>query len=463
MSDTLNIQNTVDRDLIQLPIYKLMWRYTVPTIAAMLVTGVYVTVDGMFVGHYLGNTGLAGMMLGFPIGAILYAIGALFGMGGAALVSIHLGRGKVVTARKILGNTFSLCLISGLMISIIGTLFSRDILIALGAKGEVLVGANDYLFWYFALGPFAILSVAFTALLRNDGRPGFVTLVLISSGLLNIVLDWLFIVVWPYGLAGAAVATMMSQAFTALLCLRHFFTPHTRLRIDWQQMRLTLDICLNIMRVGLPSFLMNLYLSVVLTLHNIAFLWVGTPIHVAAFSVVSYTEAFFYLIFEGIALGTQPILSFNAGAKRFDRVFTALKIAFSITLFTAVIGLLLIYIKPNYLVYLFAGDNTELAPYAIEGMRLYFWGLPMEGMLLVGASFFQAINCAKEASILTGAKLILIALVLYVFSWAFGTTGVWISLASCSLVLVTWMGFALRRVANKTAIEFTYESNHIKA
>ncbi|WP_394230453.1 MATE family efflux transporter [Shewanella colwelliana] len=438
-----------DQSLATDPIPKLVWRYTIPTILSMLVTGIYVAIDGMFVGHYLGEVGLAGMMLAYPIGAVLYAVGALLGMGGASLVSINFGRNDVERARKILGNTFTLCIVAGLFFATVGTLLADDILVLLGAEGEVLSSATDYLFWYFALGFFPIISIAFTALLRNDGRPGFVTYVLILGGCLNAVLDWLLIVVFPYGLVGASIATMISQAVTGLLCLQHFFSDKTRLRINVEQMKLTWDHCLNIVKVGFPSFLMNLYLSIVLTLHNMAFLWVGGPIHVAAYGVVSYTEALFYLVFEGVAFGTQPIFSFNAGANRFDRVFKTFKIAVIMTLVTAAIGLLFIYIVPEYLVYIFAGDNAQLTPVAIEGMRLYFWGLPMEGLLLIGAAFFQAINCPREASILTGSKLLLIAVVIYLFAWLFGVTGVWISLACCSLLLALWMLVTLNKLAKR--------------
>ncbi|MGL6124514.1 MAG: MATE family efflux transporter [Shewanella sp.] len=446
MTATTSHHAPADMSLIEEPMSKLFWRYTIPTIASMLVTGVYVTIDGIFVGHYLGETGLAGMMLAYPVGAILYAIGAMIGMGSGALVSINLGQGNVVKARKLLGNAFSLCLLAGCFFALVGGIFSRDILVALGAQGEILTSANEYLFWYFALCHFPIISMTFTTLLRNDGRPSMVTWVLILGGVLNTFLDWLFIVVFPFGLAGAAIATMLSQAVTGLLCLQHFFSSRTQLRINLEQMRLKLDHCLNIASVGFPSFLINLYLSIVLTLHNTAFLWVGGPLHVAAYGVVSYTEAFFYLIFEGIALGTQPIYSFNAGAGRFDRVKQARNIAFGMTLLTAALGLALIYSRPEWLVYLFAGDNPNLTPVAIEGMRWYFWGLPMEGLILVGASFFQAINCSKQASMLTGAKLILIAAIIYCFAWAFGVIGVWVSLATCSTILTIWMFYAMKRV-----------------
>ncbi|QYJ92807.1 MATE family efflux transporter [Shewanella spartinae] len=442
-------QSDEHSDLATAPIPKLVWRYAIPTILSMVVTGVYVAIDGMFVGHYLGEVGLAGMMLAYPVGAILYAVGALIGMGAASLVSINLGLKDVARARHLLGNAFTLCLLAGTGLALLGTRWSQTILIWLGAEGEVLTSAEQYLFWYFALGVFPVLAIAFTALLRNDGRPGFVTLVLILSGCLNVLLDWLLIVVFPYGLAGAAIATMICQAFTALACLQHFFTKRTRLGINWQQMRLNLDHCSNILRVGVPSFLMNLYLSIVLTLHNMAFLWVGGPIHVAAYGVVSYAEALFYLIFEGIAFGTQPLFSFNTGAKRFDRVFETLRLVIIMTLVTALAGVVFIYWAPEYLVYIFAGDNSELAPVAIEGMRLYFWGLPFEGLILVGAAFFQAINRPKEASILTGSKLVLIAMVLYLFAWLFGVTGVWISLASCSLLLTIWMVYTLTKLSKK--------------
>lgn len=433
-------------EMINQPIRTLFWRYCIPTIMSMLITGIYVTVDGMFVGHFLGEQGLAGMMLAFPVGSLLYAVGALVGMGAAALVSINLGQGDKEKARQFVGNALSLCLISGVILGILGTFFSTPILALLGAEGEILIKADKYLFWHFALGVFPIISMAFTALVRNDGRPGFVTWVLILGGVINVFLDWLLVVVWPYGLAGAAIATMLSQAVTGLLCLGHFFSRHTELRLSWQQMQLTLENCAHIARVGFPSFLMNLYLSLVLTMHNMAFLWVGAPIHVAAFGVISYTEALFYLVFEGIAFGLQPILSFNAGAGRYDRVLEARRLGFMMALLVAVIGLVIIYSHPDWLVYLFAGNNPQLAPVAIEGMRLYFWGLPLEGLLLVGASFFQAINCSREASVLTALKLVLIALMMSALAWFFGTTGVWVSLAICSVILCIWMCFAMKRV-----------------
>ncbi|KJG29090.1 MATE family efflux transporter [Photobacterium angustum] len=427
-------------------IFRLFWRYTLPTIAAMLVTGIYVAVDGMFVGHFIGEDGLAAIILGYPIGSILYAIGALIGMGASALVSIKLGEDKTDEARKIVGNAFSLCLIAAMIICGLGITFGTDILQWVGAEGRILSMAEDYLFWYFSMGFFAIISMAFSSLLRNDGQPKRVTYIMIFGGLLNIFLDWLFIVVIPWGLTGAAIATMLSQAATSILCLQHFFSDKSSLRIHWDSLKLKLDTCLQILKLGTSSLLMYMYLSVVLILHNKAFLMVGKPIHVAAYGIVSYTEAFFYLIFEGIALGTQPITSFNTGAGLIDRVIKARNLAFAVTLTVAFIGVTILYSLPDYVVYLFAGDNQLLQPVAINGMHLYFWGLPFEGLLLIGATYFQSINMAKEASILTGGKLILISIFIFTFAHIFGVDGVWVALPFCSLLLTSWMIYKLKRL-----------------
>ncbi|MDF0532778.1 MATE family efflux transporter [Shewanella sp. A32] len=446
MTTSIQSGTAADLALMEMPIPRLFWRYAVPTIAAMLATGIYVTIDGMFIGHYLGADGLAGITLAYPVGAILYALGTLIGMGGAAQVSLLLGQGKVTDARQVVGNSFTLALICGVTLAIAGTLLSEPILQLLGANGQVLAYARNYLFWYFALGTLPILATTFAAMLRNDGHPGTVTLILIFGGILNTFLDWLFIVVLPFGLAGAAIATMLSHGMTAAFCLRHFFCSRTRLQLNLQQMRLHWHHVKGICRLGLSSMLMSLYLSVVLTLHNIAILWQGTELHLAAYGVIGYTEAMFYLIFEGIALGTQPILSFNTGARQPQRVRQAAKLAFTVTLVTALIGWLIVYGKPQWMLWLFAGDNPQLAPVAIAGMHLYFWGLPFEGMVLVGASLFQAINRPKEAAMLTGSKILLVASLLWLLGALLGITGVWISLSCCSSLLCVWMFRTLKRL-----------------
>ncbi|MFB2711341.1 MATE family efflux transporter [Aeromonas veronii] len=432
-------------DLGTAPLSRLFWRYVTPTVAAMLITGIYVTIDGIFVGHVLGQDGMAGLMLAYPICAVLYAVGALIGMGASSLVSFYLGQGNPAKARHIVGNALVMVLLASALLSFIGIRYGEPMLAWMGAEGEIFTAGLSYLQAYAWLGVFAVLSMAFSSLLRNDGRPGFVTLIMVVGGLLNVLLDYLLMVVFPFGLAGVATATMLSQAVTGLACLWHFFTPRSQLRISWDTLRPDLRLMGETVRLGVSSFLMYLYLSVVLALHNKALLAVGTSLHVAAYGVISYTEAFFYLVFEGIAMGIQPIASFNAGAGHWRRVLRIRNLALGVTLGIALSAMFPLYLWPEAAVYLFAGDNVTLLPVASLGIWLYFWGLPMEGLLLVGATYFQAINRARIASLLTGGKLVLIGGFLWGFSTLWGVPGVWLALPTCSSLLVLVMWRAMHR------------------
>ncbi|WP_060587242.1 MATE family efflux transporter [Aeromonas schubertii] len=432
-------------DLGTSPLTRLFWRYVTPTVAAMLVTGIYVTIDGIFVGHILGEEGLAGIMLAYPICAVLYAAGALIGMGASSLASFHLGKGEGGVARHIVGNALLMVVLASVLLGGIGLIQGEALLRWMGAEGVIFEAGIDYLHWYAGLGFFAVLSMAFTSLLRNDGRPGLTTLILVTGGVLNVFLDWLFMVVLPWGLAGAAIATMLSQAVTGVWALSHFFTSRSGLRIGRDTLRPNGRLMLQTLRLGFSSFLMYLYLSVVLTLHNKALLWVGSALHVAAYGVISYTEAFFYLIFEGIAMGIQPIASFNAGAGHRERVLRIRNLALAVTLLVALAGVVPLYLWPEGAVWLFAGDNGALLPVAVSGIWLYFWGLPMEGVLLVGATYFQAINRPRIATLLTGGKLLLIGGLLFGLGALFGVSGVWLALPSCSVLLTLVMVLAMRR------------------
>ncbi len=439
-------------DLGTAPLSRLFWRYVTPTVAAMLITGIYVTIDGIFVGHVLGQDGMAGLMLAYPICAVLYAVGALIGMGASSLVSFYLGQGNPAKARHIVGNALVMVLLASALLSFIGIRYGEPMLAWMGAEGEIFTAGLSYLQTYAWLGVFAVLSMAFSSLLRNDGRPGFVTFIMVVGGLLNVLLDYLLMVVFPFGLAGVATATMLSQAVTGLACLWHFFTPRSQLRISWDTLRPDLRLMGETVRLGVSSFLMYLYLSVVLALHNKALLAVGTSLHVAAYGVISYTEAFFYLVFEGIAMGIQPIASFNAGAGHWRRVLRIRNLALGVTLGIALCAMFPLYLWPEAAVYLFAGDNATLLPVASLGIWLYFWGLPMEGLLLVGATYFQAINRARIASLLTGGKLVLIGGFLWGFSTLWGVPGVWLALPTCSSLLVLVMWRAMRRESGAHAL-----------
>lgn len=439
MTTNSSVTEIQDTSLATAPLLSLFWRYTIPTITAMVISGIYVTIDGIFVGHFLGEQGLAGVMLAYPVGSVLYAVGAMIGMGASSLVSLNMGRGDLQSARGIVGNALLLVIFAALIIGSVGLLYGGHMLRWLGAEGEIYSAGMEYLRWYFMLGSAALLSMSFSALLRNDGQPKRVTYIMVLGGTLNVIMDYLFLAVFPMGLAGVGLATMLSQVVTGGLCLSHFCSRRSQLRLTWVALRPKLTLLLQILRLGTSSLLMYLYLSVVLAFHNKAFMSVGSALHVAAYGIVSYAEAFFYLIFEGIALGIQPITSFNAGAGLEERVRKIRNLGLGITAGLGISGMIALYLFPQYVAFMFAGDNPGLTKEAVNGIYRYFWGLPMEGLLLVGATYFQSVNKPVIASTLTGGKLLLIGGFLFVFARWWGVNGVWMALPACSTLLCIWM------------------------
>ncbi|MGL4460396.1 MAG: MATE family efflux transporter, partial [Plesiomonas shigelloides] len=230
MTTNSSVTEIQDTSLATAPLLSLFWRYTIPTITAMVISGIYVTIDGIFVGHCLGEQGLAGVMRAYPVGSVLYAVGAMIGMGASSLVSLNMGRGDLQSARGIVGNALLLVILAALIIGSVGLLYGGHMLRWLGAEGEIYSAGMEYLRWYFMLGSAALLSMSFSALLRNDGEPKRVTYIMVLGGTLNVIMDYLFLAVFPMGLAGVGLATMLSQVVTGGLCLSHFCSRRSQLR-----------------------------------------------------------------------------------------------------------------------------------------------------------------------------------------------------------------------------------------
>ena len=454
------ISKSEQNDLTSLPISTLMWRYCLPTTVSMLIIGVYFVVDGIFVGHYVGEMGLEDVVLSLPMLGFLFATGILVGMGASSLVSIKRGQGKHQAAKKIVQNAIILTAIFSVMYMMFGTFLSEQALMYIGASEDTIEMIHPYIYWYFALAFCPIASLTFTTLLRNDNKPGLVTVILISGGLLNIALDWLFLAVFEMGLKGAAIASMISQGVTALWAIYHLVTTQSSLRICFDNFKFDKYVSTQILKVGFPSFLMELYLSAIIAVHNGALLWVGGAVHLAAYGIIVYIEDFYYLLFTGIALGLQPILSFNMGAKLYHRVrqayFTALKVA----LIIAGVGLVLIYGFPELIVSAFHGDSQELYEIGTQSMTFYFWALPFEAILLISTAFFQAIGLPKQSTLITVYKLLALCLFMLMFAWIFGVNGIWFVIGASSLVVLMWVFWQLLMFYANTRSQ-CFEMQHI--
>ncbi len=437
------ISKSEKNDLSSIPVSTLMWRYCLPTTVSMMVVGMYFLVDGIFVGHYVGETGLEGVVLAFPMLGFLYATGILIGMGASSLAALRLGRGDHKAAKKIVQNSVILVIFFSALYMVFGTLLSELALMYIGASEDTIEMTRPYIYWSFALAFCPIASLTFTTLLRNDNKPGLVTIILISGGLLNIALDWLFIAVFESGLKGAAIASVISQGISAIWAVCYLLTTRSSLKISFDNFGFDKQVSAQIVKVGFPGFLMELYLSAVVVIHNGALLWVGDAIHLAAYAIITYIEDFYYLLFSGIALGLQPILSFNMGARLYHRVWQTYFSAIKVSLVLAGIGLVLIYGFSDLVITAFNGDSEALREAGTQSMSFYFWALPLESIILISSPFFQAVGLVRQSTLVTVYKFLALSIFMPLFAWMFGVNGIWFVIGCSSLAVLTWVSWQL--------------------
>ncbi|RYV01517.1 MATE family efflux transporter [Shewanella sp. OPT22] len=447
-----SVPRSEKNDLLSLPINSLLWRYCLPTTISMLVIGAYYLIDGIFIGHYVGEVGLEDAVLSFPMLGFLYATGILLGMGSSALVSIKMGQKQHSDIAKIIQTVFILVVASSLFYIIFGTLFTEKILLAIGVSEQTVEMSHSYIYWHFALAFCPIASWTYTTLLRNDNKPTLVTVILVTGGILNVIFDWLFLGVLELRLTGAALASMLAQLITAIWAIFALSQTNSPLKFSITQLGFDLKLAIQIIINGIPSFLMELYLSFIIAIHNAALLWVGTAIHITAYSIITYIEDFAYLLFSGIALGTQPILSFNIGAKQYQRVKETFYKSVITTSLLAVIILVPIYVFPQTIIKAFSGNATDLLNVGVTSLHYYFWALPLEAILLIATAFFQAIGQSTKSSLVTIYKLITLSLFMTVFSWSFGVQGVWFVLGTSSMFVLIWVFWQFNRFMQNTTV-----------
>lgn len=295
------------------------WRYTLPSLAALLVSGTYQIIDGVFVGHFIGGDGLAAISLAWPLVGALLSLGMMIGIGAGAHASIQIGARQLKHARAYVAQ--SLVLIA--LISVIGGvglfLVSNWFLQLQGAQEQVLQYGQAYLNWLLAGSPLVVASIALPLLVRNSGAPGLATLAMVFGAVANTFFDALFIVVLGFGLEGAAFATLLGELGVVAICLNFLFSKRSLLPLRWNLLQWDINRAKQILQTGFSSMLMYMYLSFSIVLHNTLLLRYGSNVHVAAYSIAGYILAFYYLMAEGIAGGMQPITSFYKGARLFQR------------------------------------------------------------------------------------------------------------------------------------------------
>ena len=336
---------------------------------------------------------------------------------------MKLGEGKTKEAELALGNAFSLLIISGLLFMLLGHIFLSPVLSAFGASEKILPFAMSYMRIIFSGAVFQIVSIGLNNFLRADGQPKLAMITMFMGAGVNIILDPVFIYVLDMGMAGAALATILSQFISMVWILSYFLSKRSHHQIQVKNMPIKLSIATRITALGMPNFLLQLGNSVLNVVLNMTLLSYGGDIAVSGMGIVNSIQTILLMPITGLVQGAQPIVSFNFGAKKFQRVRETQKYAITIATIIVLLGWLATRFMPEQLVRLF-NNEPELLAFGAKALQTWFLFLPVIGFQIVASNFFQATGRTRSAIFLTLTRqIILLIPAILLFSQTWGMDG----------------------------------------
>ncbi|UUM31053.1 MATE family efflux transporter [Vibrio japonicus] len=416
-------------------IYKQFWRYTIPTVAAMLVNGLYQVVDGIFIGRYVGADGLAGINVAWPVIGTILGIGMLVGVGTGALTSIRQGEKDTLGAKQVLMMGLMLLLLITPIAAVTLWLFAENFLLWQGAEGRVFDLGLQYLNILIGACVFTLGSIAMPFLLRNDESPKLATMLMMVGAVINIVLDYVFIAWLDWELTGAAIATAIAQMTVTALGLMYFFSPSANLRLKVTEFEFRFTAIPKIFTIGVSSFFMYAYGSVMVALHNGLFAEYGDQLMIGAYAILGYIVTVYYLAAEGIANGMQPLASYNHGVKNVQNIKKLLKVAMSSSILLGLVFIGLLNLFPYQFVSVFNSESDELIGYTVTGIQLHLFALALDGFLVVTAAYYQSINRGSKAMFVTMGNMFIQLPFLYIMPKLYGVTGIWLAYPLSNIAL----------------------------
>lgn len=422
--------NKLENDFSKGPVWKCIVTQAVPLIIAQLVQLLYNVVDRIYLGHMEDGSSLAltGVGLVFPIVSLIMAFTALFGMGGIPLFSMARGGGDEEEAHKILGNSVALLLISSVVLMITCYVLCKPILFLFGASEASYVFAEAYLKVYLIGTIFSMLSTGLNGYINAQGFPKIGMLTTVIGALMNIVLDPVFIFVLDMGVAGAALATIISQAVSAIWVLRFLTSRKALIKIKVCYIRLERRIVKEICKLGTSNFIMQGTNCLVQVVCNSTLQSYGGDVYVGIMTVLNSVREIFGLPVSGIVNGAQPVISFNYGAKKNDRVKAGIRFNTYMGTAYTMLAWLLVLIFPEFWFGLFS-DDVQMMNLGTGAMKIYFFGFVFMALQFSGQSSFQALGDARHAiffSLLRKA-IIVVPLTLVLPMLGFGVKGVFLA------------------------------------
>ncbi|MBP2667404.1 MAG: mepA, partial [Firmicutes bacterium] len=384
-------------------------------------------VDSIFVGRGVGEIGLVAVTLAFPLMMVLMGVGMFVGLGAGALISIRLGRKDKPGAELILGNALMLVIILVLVSTSLSLWFLDPLLVLLGATPEVMPYARDFSTIILGGSVFMHVSFSLNNLIRAQGDPKTALRTMLIGALLNTALNPLFIFVFHMGIKGSAWATVAAQAVATVWVLSYFIKGTGTMQLKKINLRIRRDIVIEIARIGMAPFLLQMGASLVMVVLNFKLLNYGGGLAVAAFGIVNRVLMLIMMPVMGISQGAQPIIGYNFGAGNYRRVIEVMKLAAASATGLCVLGFVGVQVFAEQIVRLFNG-NPELVRLGSTGLRLYLLLLPLIGFQLIGANYYQAVGKAGYAIVFNLLRqIVLLIPMVYILPPFLGLTGVWLA------------------------------------
>lgn len=392
--------NKKSTDLGKGSVGKILLRLALPAIVAQLVNVLYNIVDRIFIGRMpSGDIAMAGVGIAFPIIMLVSAFSALIGMGGAPLAAIKMGEGDNTAAEKIMGNSFSMLLILGTILTILFMIFKEPILWAFGASEATINFALDYLNLYLVGTIFVQIALGMNTFIYTQGFAKIGMATVITGAVINIILDSIFIFVFDMGVKGAALATIIAQVVSALWVFHFLIGNKSIIKIKRKYLVPDLNIVLSIIALGVSPFIMHSTESIVLIVLNNKVQVYGGDLAVGAMTIMSSIMQIVTLPIIGLSQGAQPIISYNYGAGNLHRVKKTFKILFinCITYTIIMWGLLMLF--PKVFVSIF-NNKSELLQITSMSIRIFFSGILLFGAQIACQQTFLALGQAKISLIM---------------------------------------------------------------
>ena len=380
------------------PVWKCIVVQAVPLMIAQLVQLLYNVVDRIYLGHMAGGSSMAltGVGLTFPVITLIMAFTALFGNGGTPLFAMARGAGDEERAEKILGNSFALLLSSSVILMAAGYLFCEPILFAFGASPDSYVYAKAYLDIYLLGTFFSMTATGLNGYINAQGYPKIGMLSIVIGAVSNILLDPVFIFVFDMGVSGAALATILSQGISAIWVLGFLFGKKVAIPLRLQNIRICHGITKDIFRLGTANFIMQGTNCLVQVACNSTLQIYGGDLYVGIMTVVNSIREIFMLPLSGMVGGAQPVISYNYGARAFDRVRAGIRFnTFAGAVFNTVAWIAVI-LFPRFWFGIFSDDPATITA-GVGALNIYFFGFVFMAFQMAGQTTFQALGDAKHA------------------------------------------------------------------